>query len=84
MADNLRSIKLFVLVGMVVCATTAAVQACPVCFGDPNSEMVKGAQAGVMFMVGVIYTVLLGLGGFMAFWIVRARRFRLNHPDPTE
>ncbi len=53
--------------------------ACPVCFGDPNSAMVKGTNNGVFFLLGVIGFVQVGLGAmFVAFWrrarALRARR----------
>lgn len=51
---------------------------CFICFGDPESNLTQGAQAGVLFMVGVIYTVLMGFVSVTAFWFVRARRARLR------
>lgn len=48
--------------------------ACAVCFGDPDSDMAKGASAGVMFMVGVIGTMLLGIAGLGLTWIHRSRQ----------
>ena len=53
--------------------------ACPVCFGDPNSAMVKGTNNGIFFLLGVIGFVQVGLGAmFVAFWrrarALRARR----------
>ena len=50
--------------------------ACPVCFGDPNSSMVKGTNNGIFFLLGVIGFVQVGLGAmFVAFWR-RARSLR--------
>ena len=57
-----------------VASTTPAVHACAVCFGDPNSPMVKGAAAGVLVLVGVISVVLLGVAGTGMFWVHRSRR----------
>ncbi len=84
MPHNLTPTRAIILVVVAVCAITTAAQACPVCFGDPDSEMVQGAQAGVIFMLGVVYAVLLGFGGFMALWIVRARKIRLNSPNQPD
>ena len=67
--------RLMAAVALVLVAA-GPVQACGVCFGDPDSRMTKGAAAGVLFMVILTYTLLLGLGGMTAFWTVRARRLR--------
>jgi len=48
--------------------------ACAVCFGDPDSDMAKGATAGVMFMVGVTGMMLLGIAGLGLTWIRRSRQ----------
>jgi hypothetical protein len=57
--------------------------ACPVCFGDPNSAMVKGTNNGIFFLLGVIGFVQVGLGAmFVGFWrrarALRARRDSLR------
>lgn len=63
--------------------------ACSVCQGNPDSELSKGAQAGVLFMVLVTYGLLLSLAGMAAVWMVRARRLRrqsslLQEPPAVE
>ncbi|MCG8405801.1 MAG: hypothetical protein MI923_11445 [Phycisphaerales bacterium] len=50
------------------------VWACSVCQGDPDSELTKGAEAGVLLMVIVTYTVVLGFAGTAVFWFVRSRK----------
>ena len=47
-------------------------QACSVCVGDPNSDMAKGAQAGVLVLLGVIAVVLTGFAALLLFWKQRA------------
>jgi hypothetical protein len=54
--------------------TPAVTFACSVCYGDPNSLQVRGAEAGVLFLLGVIGTVLLSIAGMILFWVRRARR----------
>lgn len=49
-------------------------RACSVCQGNPDSELVKGAQGGVVVMILVTYGVLLCFGAMVALWLVRARR----------
>ena len=47
-------------------------QACSVCYGDPNSGMVRGAKAGVLVLLGVAGVVLTGLASVLIFWMRRA------------
>jgi hypothetical protein len=54
--------------------TPAVTFACSVCYGDPNSLQVRGAEAGVLFLLGVIGTVLLSFAGMILFWGRRAKR----------
>jgi hypothetical protein len=48
--------------------------ACSTCFGDPDSQMVKGALMGVYVMIGVVGFVLAGFTGTGLYWIHRSRR----------
>lgn len=50
------------------------VLACSTCFGDPDSQMVKGALMGVYVMIGVVSLVLMTFAGTGLFWIRRSRR----------
>ena len=64
---------------LFVALTPVLANACPVCFGDPNSAMTKGTNNGVFFLLGIIGFVQIGLGAmFIAFWrrarALRARR----------
>ncbi len=61
---------------LAVLGLAADVMACSVCQGDPDSDLSKGAQAGVLFMVIVTYGLLLGFAGLAALWFVRVRRLR--------
>ena len=39
--------------------------ACSVCYGDPNEPAVKAAQAGIFFLLGVVFFVLSCFALFM-------------------
>ena len=39
--------------------------ACSVCYGSPDEPAVKAAQAGILFLLGVVGFVLSGFGLFM-------------------
>ena len=71
-----RTAVLASLVALVHSLGTSPVAACSVCFGDPNSDMAKGATAGITVLLGVIVTVLLSIVGVIFFWIRRARRYQ--------
>ena len=49
--------------------------ACTVCFGDPESPMVKGAITGVWALIGAIAVVQGGLGYF--FFVYLRRRAKI-------
>ena len=51
------------------------VLACAVCYGNPESDMAKGAAAGVLVLMGIVVSVLVGIVGVTIFWVRRARRF---------
>jgi hypothetical protein len=59
----------FVLLVVLALFVAPALHACPVCFGDPNSPMVKATNNGMLFMLAVVGFVQLGfLALFYSFW----------------
>ena len=48
--------------------------ACSVCFGDPDSDMAKGAAAGVLSLAVIIGCMLLGIAGTGVLWLHRSRQ----------
>ncbi|HVR39387.1 MAG TPA: hypothetical protein VMU84_09840 [Thermoanaerobaculia bacterium] len=43
--------------------------ACPVCYGAPGSPLVKGANNGVWFLLGIVGLVQIGFAAlFISFW----------------
>jgi hypothetical protein len=70
------------VIGLVLFDTTLA-EACPVCFGDPNAQMTKGAEQGVWFLLGVMLLVQVGFGIFFFYLRRRARGFRDPMPRPV-
>lgn len=69
--------------GLVTALLPGTAAACATCFGDPKSEMVKGAKAGVIVMAVVAYGVLLTMLGVVGSWTRRARRLARTMPDAT-
>ena len=61
-----------ILIGLAALLTAQPVLACSVCYGDPNSAMSQGAQAGVLVLLGVIGVVLAGIASLLIFWMRRA------------
>jgi len=54
---------------LLLIAVPAVLNACPACYGDPNSAMTKGASNGVWFMLGIVGFVQIGfLAMFIGFW----------------
>jgi len=58
----------------IVLMSNVPAWACSVCQGDPDSELVKGAEAGVLLLAVLTYGLLMGFAGFFVTWIVRSRR----------
>lgn len=65
-------IAIALFVAMLLAADAAS--ACSVCQGDPDSNMVKAAQGGVVVMVVITYSVLMLFGTLAAVCFVRYRR----------
>ena len=68
---------LFPMALTILICTTAIAQpamACSVCYGDPNSPMTHGVQAGVLVLLGVVGVVLMLLASLLLFWMSRAAK----------
>ena len=62
------------LTSVALLAIASPALACPVCFGNPNSSMTKGTQAGILALLIVTISVL---GAFASFFLYLRRRIRL-------
>ena len=56
----------------LLCAQSAL--GCSVCYGEPGSPMVEGANAGILVLLGVVGAVLTGFASLLVFWMRRASR----------
>ena len=70
--NQLASVSLAILACLAALLIAEPVLACSVCYGDPNSAMTQGAQAGVLVLLGVIGVVLTGFASLLIFWMRRA------------
>ena len=71
----MKRIPTILVVASVHLTVVSDAVGCAVCFGDPNSAMAKGAEAGILVLLGVIGTMLLSIVGVIVFWARRAKRF---------
>ena len=71
------------LTALLVLLDSGFAAACPVCFGDPNAQMTKGAEQGVWFLLGIMLFVQIGFGIFFFYLRRRARGFRDPMPRPV-
>ena len=61
--------RIFGMLIAVAMLVPAAANACPVCFGDPNSPMAKSTSNGILFLLGIVGFVQLGfIALFFSFW----------------
>lgn len=77
----MRSPFRIALFSVALLVPVASVRACAVCFGDPDSDMAKGALAGVWVLVSIIGAVLLSIAGMGLFWIQRSRSLTRSDAD---
>lgn len=68
---------------LLLAFAAAEVAACSVCQGNPDSQLVKGAQGGVLVMILTTYGVLLCMGVLAATWFVRHRRLSRRDSGPS-
>jgi Na+/proline symporter len=72
-ADGLKPVLHFVVIILLM---VQVANACPTCYGDPNSPMTKGSNNAILFLLGIIGFVQVGfIGLFVTFWR-RARALR--------
>ncbi len=79
MLSRLIAILGFCLCGLVM---SPSVQACAVCFANAqtDSPLAQGAQKGILTLMIVTYSVVIGLVGMFIFQITYARRRRPTPP----
>ncbi len=70
---RLRTALMVLAVMAVALATPRMSWACPVCFGDPNSQMAIGASWGILLLLGVTAGVLSAFAGFFLYLMKRSR-----------
>ena len=63
------------LLNVALGLTPRLLLACSVCFGQSDSPMAKGMNMGILVMLGIIGSVLVGFATFFVYLIRRARLF---------
>ena len=76
----LRTVLMVVAVMAVALATPRISWACPMCFGDPSSQMAIGASWGILLLLGVTAGVLSAFAGFFLYLMKRSR-MALGQPN---
>lgn len=69
------------LCGILIACSANEALACAVCQGNRDSQLVKGAESGVLTLVFVTYGLLIGMAGICTMWALRARRLRIQASD---
>lgn len=60
------------LIALLLAAFSAS--ACTACYGQSDSDMAKGMNMGIYFLLAVLVVVLGSIAGFFVFIIRRAAR----------
>ena len=61
-----------ILACLAVASSAQPAIACSVCYGDPNSALAKGVNAGVLVLGGVVSVMLLMIASVFVSWMRRA------------
>ncbi len=72
-----------VLGALAIGLSAAPAWACAVCQGNKDSDLVKGAEAGVFTMVLITYGVLMCFGAMVVACFIRSRRLRRPAGPPV-
>ena len=72
------------LICLAAISSAQAAMACSVCYGDPNSPMTKGVEAGVLVLLAFVGGVLLLLASLLLFWMRRAAKLEAAGSDVRE
>jgi hypothetical protein len=69
-----RLTMLLALLALVVLALPESASACAACYGASDSPLAKGMNMGILFLLGVIGSVLIGITAFFIFVARNAAR----------
>jgi len=61
------------LAACLVLALPQLAHACATCFGDPESNIAKGAASGVMVLALILYGLMMCMAGTTFLWWRRSR-----------
>lgn len=77
-----RSLRngMLLLIALAFGAMPRTVHACATCFGDPESNIAKGAMSGVIVLAIVVYGMLMCMVGTTFLWWRRSRRIAATEP----
>ena len=64
---------------LIALAAPRAAFACAVCFGQNDSPLAAGINAGIFLMLGIIGALWLAFGSFFIYLRRRAKRLHLAH-----
>ncbi|HEX9156559.1 MAG TPA: hypothetical protein VF827_00980 [Syntrophales bacterium] len=73
------STRYLIIILVIAFTLPIAANACPVCFGNPDSPMTKGTTNAIWFLLGLVGVVQAGfIALFYSFWrrAREAKKFR--------
>jgi len=77
-SGQLATIGIAAVLGM---ALPRAAAACATCFGDPQAPATQGMNNAILFLLGIVGLVYVGVGKL--FWDFRKRSKRLEEQRPA-
>ena len=70
----MKQLKTILPAVLIAICGSARVQACATCFGQSDSKLADGMSWGILTLIAVAYSVLIGIVAFFGYLIYRSNR----------
>lgn len=80
MNPRMTSLRCWLVASLLGATGAPSAWACATCFGRSDSALAEGMNMGILFLLGVILTVLATLAGFFVYLARRAAAVRAAVP----
>jgi hypothetical protein len=70
----MKQLKTILPALLIAICSSENVQACATCFGQSDSKLADGMSWGILTLIAVAYSVLIGIVAFFGYLIYRSNR----------
>ncbi len=79
----MKQLKNSLLLLWIAAWSSEQVHACATCYGQSDSKMAEGMSWGILTLVAVAYSVLIGIAAFFGFLIYRSNKLASQMEIPS-